>query len=173
MTDQTAPNPARRGRALAGVLTAVVVFALLVGVVLLVNRDGGDPAPTAASSAAPADPLTVEPQVTAGAGTLQKLAVTELIPGAGPEVKAGQTITVNYKLVSYRTGDLIDSSWKAGGAPSPFTTRIGTGELIKGWDQAIPGQKVGSRIQLDIPQDLAYGPQRGDLRFVVDILDAK
>ncbi|WP_433824875.1 FKBP-type peptidyl-prolyl cis-trans isomerase [Actinoplanes sp. CA-015351] len=162
-----------RGRAIAGVLTAVLVFAVLAAVVFWVRSGDSDATPTAAAatrSAAPVDPLTVEPEVTAGTGTLEKLTIKELIPGTGPVVTAGQTITVNYKLVSYTTGDVIDSSWAT---KAPFSTRIGTGELIKGWDQGIPGQKVGSRIQLDVPQDLAYGPQRGDLRFVVDILDAK
>ncbi|MEU4695421.1 FKBP-type peptidyl-prolyl cis-trans isomerase [Actinoplanes sp. NPDC023714] len=165
----------RRGGAIAGVLTAVLVFAVLAAVIFFVNRDGDEPesaaAPASQTSSAPASPLAVEPEVTPGTGTLKELAVKEIIPGTGPAVKAGQTITVNYKLISYSTGDLIDSSWREGGAP--FSTSIGTGQLIKGWDQAIPGQKVGSRIQLDVPADLAYGPQQGDLRFVVDILDAK
>ncbi|WP_229074554.1 FKBP-type peptidyl-prolyl cis-trans isomerase [Actinoplanes sp. DH11] len=171
MIEQTATDKPRRGRAVAGLATAVVVFAMLAAVVLLVGSgDDTDPVPAARSSSAPVDPLTVEPQVSKGTGTLDKLVVEELIPGTGPAVEAGQTISVNYKLVSYATGELIDSSWTGG---APFSTRIGVGELIKGWDEAIPGQKVGSRIQLDVPADLAYGPQRGDLRFVVDILAAK
>ncbi|BBH70469.1 hypothetical protein ACTI_71540 [Actinoplanes sp. OR16] len=162
----------RRGGAIAGVLTAVLVFAVLAVVVFFVNRDDDEPDQAAAAPAAsaPADPLAVEPEVTPGTGTLQKLTITEIIPGTGPAVQVGQTITVNYKLISYATGEPIDSSWTGG---APFSTTIGTGQLIKGWDQGIPGQKVGSRIQLDVPADLAYGPEKGDLRFVVDILDAK
>jgi len=51
-------------------------------------------------------------------------------------------------------------------------TPIGVGKVIQGWDQAIPGQRVGSRLQLDVPAALSYGDQYGDLRFVVDILAA-
>ena len=203
MTDQTASN-SRRGMAVAGAATAVLVFAVLIAVFVMV-RSGDDPAPTqaaatqapatqpadavppsapaqaapsaadpaappAAGAAAPTGALAQEPEVKPGTGTLSKLEIKELVPGTGPVVKSGQTITVNYKLISYTTGDVVDSSWSRG---EPFSTRIGTGDLIKGWDQGIPGQKVGSRIQLDVPADLAYGPQQGDLRFVVDILDAK
>jgi peptidylprolyl isomerase len=50
--------------------------------------------------------------------------------------------------------------------------------VIPGWDQGLVGIKVGSRVQLDIPPDLAYGanPEGGNpagaLRFVVDVLAA-
>ena len=135
-------------------------------------------APTEAAPTEPAQPsdvqtppaLSKEPDVAKGSGKLGKLAVKELVPGTGPVVRKGQTITANYKLVSYQTGQVIDSSWTRG---QPFSTAIGTGAVIKGWDEGIPGQKVGSRIQLDVPAALAYGPQEGDLRFVVDILAAQ
>ncbi|MEV6305228.1 FKBP-type peptidyl-prolyl cis-trans isomerase [Actinoplanes sp. NPDC051861] len=192
MSDQTGSNSKRRGQAVAGVLTGVLVFVALTVTFFLVraNDDTEPAAPSAASAAKPAapstdapnaaapsaapsaasgDPLSQEPEVKAGEGAVSKIAITELVPGTGPKVKSGQTITVNYKVIQYATGDLIDSSW----GKEPFSTPIGVGRLIKGWDQAIPGQKVGSRIQLDIPAALAYGPQQGDLRFVVDILDAK
>jgi peptidylprolyl isomerase len=58
----------------------------------------------------------------------------------------------------------------------PASFPIGTGNVIKGWDQGLVGVTVGSRVQLDIPADLAYGENPtdgrpgGPLRFVVDIL---
>ncbi|MET0419528.1 MAG: FKBP-type peptidyl-prolyl cis-trans isomerase [Actinoplanes sp.] len=196
MSTQTAGPAAakRRGQAIAGALAGVAVVAVLVAVFFGVRAaDSGDDKAPAAQAAptqpaeqptaaqpepAPAQPgpvdtpaaLAKEPEVKAGTGALKKLKVVALVPGTGPAVQKGQTITANYKLVSYKTGELIDSSWQAG---QPFSTAIGTGSVIQGWDQGIPGQKVGSRIQLDVPADLAYGPQRGDLRFVVDILAAQ
>ncbi|MEV0900601.1 FKBP-type peptidyl-prolyl cis-trans isomerase [Actinoplanes sp. NPDC049802] len=176
----------RRGQAIAGVLSGALVFVVLV-VVFSVVRDGGDaPEPSQAASAqaaAPAPPasvapasgpaaLTQEPDVKPGTGTVTELTVKELVPGTGAAVKAGQTITVNYKLISYSTGQQIDSSW-TNGVSQPYVTQIGVGQVIQGWDKGIPGRKVGSRIQLDVPAALAYGPERGDLRFVVDILSAK
>ena len=197
MSNQTASNNQRRGRAVAGALVGALVLVVLA-VVFFVVRSGDDDQPTAAASTPVAEqtsaaaPETVqpsaeasapapagvpaelakEPEVTKGAGTLSKLVVTELVAGKGPAVKAGQTVTVNYKLVSYDKGEVLDSSWGRG---QPFSTPIGVGQVIAGWDQGIPGQKVGSRIQLDVPKALAYPsrPDMNDLRFVVDILDAR
>ena len=106
---------------------------------------------------------------------MTKLVVTPIVPGRGPRVKAGQQLTVNYVGVTYSDGKVFDSSW-ANGQPATFP--VGTGNLIPGWDQGLVGVPVGSRIQLDIPADLAYGEKptggqpAGDLRFVVDILQA-
>jgi peptidylprolyl isomerase len=144
----------------------------------------GDPAgaqPTA--PAAPpqlpegADPaLATKPTVTAGTGNLDKLVVTPLIEGKGAAVQAGQNLTVNYVGVLYKDGTEFDASWKRG---EPATFLIGTGNVIKGWDQGLVGVKIGSRVQLDIPADLAYGENPeggrpgGPLRFVVDVLGAQ
>ena len=192
----------RRGQAIAGAVAGVAVIGVLTAVFFGVRAGGPDDAPTAAAapvasaapapSAAEAPPsaaevppsaaapapggvetppaLTKQPQVKAGTGKVSKLTVTELIKGTGPVVQAGQTVTANYVLVSYQTGQVVDSSWSRG---EPFSTPIGAGRVIQGWDQGIPGQKVGSRIQLDVPAALAYGEAQGDLRFVVDILAAR
>jgi peptidylprolyl isomerase len=189
----------RKSQALIGAGAGVAVIAVLIGIFVAV-RSGADepvaaPAPAATTPAAdagaaqptpeaPAQPegvptppaLKVEPVVKGGTGAVPKLKVTPLITGTGPVVAQGQTIAVNYTGVTFKTGEQFDSSWKRG---QPFVTEIGTGKVIPGWDQGLVGVKVGSRVQLDIPADLAYGatPQGGapggDLRFVVDILAAK
>jgi peptidylprolyl isomerase len=141
------------------------------------------PSPSAAASSAAfppvpagADPaLSKKPAVSAGTGTVSKLKTTTLIQGKGAAVQAGQTINVNYVGVTYSTGKEFDSSWKRSEA---FSFQAGTGNVIKGWDQGLIGVKVGSRVQLDIPADLAYGDKptggqpAGALRFVVDVLSA-
>jgi FKBP-type peptidyl-prolyl cis-trans isomerase len=170
MSDRTRTTTRGRGQAIAGVLSGVLVFAVLV-VVFFVVRNDEDPVPATVPAAA-ADPLSVEPPIATGTGTLTELVIKELVPGTGEVVKAGQTITVNYKLFGYTSGQEMDSSWEDGKS-KPISFQIGTGQLIQGWDKGIPGQKVGSRIQLDVPQALAYGPEKGDLRFIVDILSAK
>jgi peptidylprolyl isomerase len=118
----------------------------------------------------PTGRLAVRPTVGPGRGALTRLVVTPLIKGTGATVRKGQTVTVNYVLVRYADGTQIESSWDAG-APVPL--RVGVGRLIQGWDRGLPGQRVGSRIRLDVPAALAYGPSQGDLRFVVDILAAR
>jgi peptidylprolyl isomerase len=202
-TSRPTPGDAakRRFQAVAGGLAGLAIVIVLAAVYFGVRAGSGDdPAPTAAAAppattapteavpseapsevpptAAPAAPATVDtpaalakaPEVKAGTGTVSKLSVTPLVQGTGPVVKAGQTITVNYTVINYKTGQVVDSSWTSG---EPLSTPIGTGQLIEGWDKGIPGQKVGSRLQLDVPAAMAYGPDRGDLRFVVDILAAK
>ncbi|MBM0238206.1 FKBP-type peptidyl-prolyl cis-trans isomerase, partial [Micromonospora sp. ATA32] len=131
-------------------------------------------APGAPQLPAGADPaLGSKPTVDPGKGQLTKLVVTPLIKGKGPAVQAGQQITTNYVGVFYADGKEFDSSWSSG---QPATFAIGVGQVIKGWDQGLVGVTVGSRVQLDLPADLAYGENPGGgrpggpLRFVVDVL---
>ncbi|WP_229398666.1 FKBP-type peptidyl-prolyl cis-trans isomerase [Micromonospora okii] len=184
----------RRRQSILGALSGVAVVAILVTVFVLVNRGDDDAAeqaaapatsaPAAAPTAPPApqlpegaDPaLTKKPTVEAGKGELKKLVVTTLIKGKGPAVKSGQQITTNYLGVFYKDGKAFDSSWDRG---EPATFPIGTGNVIKGWDQGLVGVPVGSRVQLDIPAELAYGNDAssgrpaGPLRFIVDVLAAQ
>ncbi len=75
----------------------------------------------------------------------------------------------------FKGGKEFDASWKRN-EPSTFT--LGKGEVIPGWDQGIPGMKVGGRRELVIPAALAYGaqgsppsiPPNAPLVFVIDLL---
>jgi peptidylprolyl isomerase len=183
---------ARRRRAFlknGGTVIAAVVVVGLIITAFVVFRPNSTPSAAGASaspsvsdsvSASPGDgtngPLATKPTVTAGTGTLTALKVTTLIQGSGATVKSGQTITVNYIGVHYDTGAVFDSTW-ANGPNDPTTFQIGTGAVIKGWDEGLVGVKIGSRVQLDIPQSLAYpnptnGQPSGPLRFVIDVLGA-
>jgi peptidylprolyl isomerase len=104
-----------------------------------------------------------------------KLQITDLVAGTGAEAKAGQTVTVQYVGVAWSTKKEFDASWNTG---RPFPFQLGTGNVIAGWDQGIPGMKVGGRRRLEIPPALAYqaagyppaiGPNE-TLVFVVDLL---
>ena len=123
-----------------------------------------DPLP----AGAPAVPVEVGPPPT-------KLVIKDLKPGTGATVTATQNLTVNYIGVSCSTGKIFDSSYSSG-QPANFTLA----DVIPGWQQGIPGMKVGGERLLGIPPDLAYGAQGrpgiapGEtLWFVVDIVDAK
>jgi peptidylprolyl isomerase len=99
----------------------------------------------------------------------------DLIVGKGAEAVAGKKVSVQYVGVSYTTKQQFDASWDRG---QPFSFVLGEGDVIKGWDQGVPGMKVGGRRQLVIPPGLAYGangapPAIGPnetLVFVVDLL---
>ncbi|MFF4340950.1 FKBP-type peptidyl-prolyl cis-trans isomerase [Kitasatospora sp. NPDC001540] len=99
-----------------------------------------------------------------------------LVKGTGPEVQSGQTLLVQYTGVTWADGKQFDSSWNHGGAQA---LQVGTGSLIKGWDQGLVGKTVGSRVLLVVPPALGYGdqasgsiPANSTLVFVIDILAA-
>ncbi|MBO1331786.1 FKBP-type peptidyl-prolyl cis-trans isomerase [Streptomyces sp. VRA16 Mangrove soil] len=113
----------------------------------------------------------------------KKLVDQVLINGKGAEIKSGQTVTMQYSGAAWKLNqgkakaELFDSSWKTG---QPFSTAIGQGQVIKGWDKGIVGKHVGDRVLLVIPPEQAYGskdqgktlPANSTLVFVVDILAA-
>jgi len=80
-----------------------------------------------------------------------------LIAGNGPAIKTGEKATVEYVGVLFKDGQEFDSSWGKGKQPFSFT--LGGGQVIQGWEQGVPGMKVGERRRLTIPADLAYGTQ--------------
>jgi len=107
-----------------------------------------------------------------------RLRIAPLVQGEGAKVKKGQTIVVNYLGQVYDGEAPFDSSFSRG-APTSF--KIGVGQVIKGWDDALVGRAVGSRVLLSIPPDLGYGEAGNKdagikgtdtLYFVVDILAA-
>ncbi|MHA7133902.1 FKBP-type peptidyl-prolyl cis-trans isomerase [Oerskovia turbata] len=101
-----------------------------------------------------------------------ELEITDLIVGDGAEAQPGSTVNVHYLGVEYDSGEEFDSSWSRGQAIN-FPLR----SLIAGWQQGIPGMKVGGRRKLVCPPELAYGPAGGGHRlsgktlvFVIDLL---
>ncbi len=110
------------------------------------------------------------PQAPAG------LQVEVLVEGDGPEIAAGDNIVVHYLGQSWG-GSVFDNSYDRG---ATIDFPIGIGAVIGGWDQGLPGKKLGSRILLSIPPELGYGqrgiPQAGiaggaTLVFVIDLVD--
>jgi hypothetical protein len=105
----------------------------------------------------------------------KQLVKKDLVTGTGAVAPPGGTVTVNYVGVLCKTGAEFDSSWKRN---QPFTTALTPGSVIAGWVQGIPGMRVGTRRELIIPADLAYGkagspptiPPNAPLVFVVDLL---
>ena len=87
------------------------------------------------------------------------LKVVELVEGDGPMVRRGDTVTVNYHGVVWGGTDPFDSSFVR---HQPASFGIGVGQVIKGWDQTVPGHNVGSRLVVSIPPEYGYG-SRGEL----------
>lgn len=100
------------------------------------------------------------------------LEVTDIVVGEGKEATPGSTVNVHYLGVEYESGDEFDSSWSRG-----QSINFPLGNLIAGWQQGIPGMRVGGRRKLVCPPALAYGPAGGGHRlsgktliFVIDLL---
>ncbi|MFF5259620.1 FKBP-type peptidyl-prolyl cis-trans isomerase [Actinomadura viridis] len=119
-------------------------------------------------------PVVTVPRVAAPRG----LQVRTLMQGEGKAVRKGELLALQYVGAFWRDGRVFDSSWKSG---RPYAATIGTGQVMKGWDQALVGQRVGSRLLLVVPPSLGYGAKglaqagiKGDdtLVFVVDVLGA-
>ncbi|HSJ23322.1 MAG TPA: FKBP-type peptidyl-prolyl cis-trans isomerase [Longimicrobiales bacterium] len=102
----------------------------------------------------------------------------DVVIGDGAVAEPGDTVVVHY-TGWLANGEQFDSSRPAG---NPFQVVIGTGEVIDGWDQGIPGMRVGGTRRLVIPPALAYGaegagmgviPPGATLVFEVELLDVR
>ena len=103
------------------------------------------------------------------------LTLIDIVVGDGDEAPAGATVEVHYMGVDYETGEEFDSSWSR-----DESIEFPLGRLIKGWQEGIPGMKVGGRRMLICPPDMAYGPAGGGhalsgrtLVFVIDLLGVR
>jgi peptidylprolyl isomerase len=101
------------------------------------------------------------------------LVVTDLTVGDGTE----ETVDVHYVGVAHSTGEEFDASYNRG---QTLQFRLGTGQVIAGWDQGVQGMKVGGRRQLVIPPHLGYGDRGAGvikpgetLIFVVDLVGVR
>ena len=99
------------------------------------------------------------------------LGIGDLIQGSGNQIQSSETVTVQYVLMEWTSGKILESSWKS----APFTSSLSN--VIPGWQQGLLGMKVGGRRLLIVPPDLAYGANGSGsvgpnqtLVFVVDLL---
>lgn len=102
--------------------------------------------------------------------------IRDITVGTGAVVSAGQLLNVRY-TGWLSTGTQVDSNVNSS---STFPFRLGTHEVISGWDEGIPGMRVGGKRQLVIPPSLGYGantngpiPGNSVLVFVVEIISAQ
>ena len=120
-----------------------------------------------------------EPFVTAGLDTLvldSGLKIIIVKKGNGPKVSFGRQVVAHY--TGYLpNGKVFDSSYLHG---QPITFHPGSGQVIKGWDEAFPLLPKGTKARLIIPPYLAYGdhdtgpiPAGSTLVFDVEVVDIK
>jgi FKBP-type peptidyl-prolyl cis-trans isomerase FkpA len=107
---------------------------------------------------------------------------SDLRVGTGATAVNGGVLTMNY------TGWLYDSTrpdqkglqFDSSVGSTSFTFTLGSGQVINGWDQGVPGMKVGGLRRLVVPPSLAYGgtrngpiPPNATLVFEIELLNAQ
>jgi peptidylprolyl isomerase len=161
--------------------TLIKVFAFLAVLAIAfasITTLGGDDtvSGSAAGSAAGLPAVTGNfgemPNIATPTGTAPTtLEKQDIIVGTGTEILPTSTLTVHYTLMAWSTGEILESSLN-GGQPATFPLS----GVIAGWQEGLPGAKVGSRRLLVIPPSLGYGPSVGHpleketLIFVVDVI---
>ena len=100
------------------------------------------------------------------------LAIDDIVVGEGAQAEPGDNVEVHYVGVEFHSGEEFDASWDRG-----QSIEFPLQGLITGWQEGIPGMRVGGRRQLTIPPEMAYGPDGGGHRlsgktlvFVIDLL---
>lgn len=124
-------------------------------------------------SMAQSEPTGSNPEVTTESG----LKYIDLVVGGGRVATAGNLVTVHY--TGWLTnGTKFDSSVDR---HDPFSFPIGSGKVIRGWDEGVAGMKVGGKRKLTIPPQLGYGsrgaggviPPNATLVFDVELLEVR
>ena len=182
-TQPRAPRPSRTNRRAATAL-ALALLALVATVATGCGSESASSSDDATSSApecrtvdaAVAEKTAPDPTVPAKGTT--GITKTDDIVGCGDEVQADSAVQVHYVLKSQASGQVVDSSWERG---TPFDVTLGQGQVIRGWDEGIPGMRAGGRRTLVLGPDYGYGAAGsppdiapGDtLVFVVDLVGVR
>src|SRR3989344_184941 len=142
-------NQLQTGIAVALALCVILAFFIFPGL---------SPFPSAATQLAATDAsiTTTDQTTTMPIEDNGQLQILDETVGAGATAAAGDTVTVNY-VGALMNGTVFDASANHGS--TGFTFQLGTGQVIKGWDQGIVGMQEGGKRRLIIPAALAYGSQ--------------
>lgn len=134
-------------------------------------EQGPTPTKAADKNAAKADD---KPKPATGVKVVQGVTIDDKKTGTGPAAKAGDRIGMRYIGKLQKDGKVFDSNKKG----KPFSFKLGTGEVIKGWDIGVAGMATGGERRITIPAHLAYGskgvagiPANSTLVFDVKLIE--
>ncbi|MFZ1249270.1 MAG: FKBP-type peptidyl-prolyl cis-trans isomerase [Candidatus Saccharimonadales bacterium] len=140
------------------------------------KKDTPAPISTACEDSSPQEAL-VAPEAFKPEGKATELQTTDTTPGTGAAAKNGDCLVMKYYGTLASDGTMFDENYTK---PTGFAFTLGSGQVIKGWDQGLVGMKEGGERRLVIPADLAYGsaaqgsiPANSDLVFTVKLVKIK
>lgn len=112
----------------------------------------------------------------------KELIITDTVVGQGRVASTGSTVTIHYTGWLYapkspkQRGNKFDSSLDG----TPYTFKLGSGAVIKGWDEGVKGMKVGGKRLLVVPASMGFGkdglgpvPPTANLLFEIELMDVK
>jgi hypothetical protein len=154
------------------IVASIAIIGLIIGSVVVLRGSAGTP--TASPTPAP----SVQAVVTSPGATVTQsdgLKITDEVIGTGAVAVASSTVSAKY-TGTLDDGTVFDSTDKHGGAAIEFPLS----NVIKGWQEGIPGMKVGGKRKLVIPPELGYGaggtngiPGNSTLTFEIELTAVK
>ncbi len=116
------------------------------------------------------------PTTSPSASVSVSFSATDLTVGGGTTAVAGRTVSMNYTgwLYDATKTDNKGSQFDSSAGRGVFSFLLGAGQVIAGWDQGVPGMKVGGKRRLVIPPSLGYGsagvgPIPGNATLIFDV----
>lgn len=134
--------------------------------------------PKAAATGDAAQTGTESGTQTSALKSVSGIKIEDVREGDGAIAQKGNTVSVNYLGTLASNGQKFDSSYDRN---EPFTFKLGSGQVIEGWEKGILGMKVGGKRVLTIPPEKAYGesgappviPPNATLKFEVELVDVE
>ncbi len=171
------------GIVLKGILISFGIMAVAVLVIVVAQIMGGQSAIASGGAPSTGVPQQTEVKIAAPSISMNDSEIKEtgtglkykvITSGTGASPKPGQTVFVHY-IGTLEDGSKFDSSRDRN---SPFSFKLGAGQVIKGWDEGLALMRVGDRYTLIIPPELGYGdrgaggviPPKATLIFDVELL---
>jgi peptidylprolyl isomerase len=159
-------------RIIIWVIAIVMALGFLGSYFLVILENNNAKNPTTSQTKQPTQELPVDPNAYKVTGKVESLQKIDVTVGEGDEVKPGDSVKVHYKGTIAQTGAKFDSSYDRG---EPI--ELSLAQVIPGWQEGIPGMKVGGKRRLVIPAAMAYGdkaqsgiPANSDLVFEVELI---
>ncbi|MFT5733614.1 MAG: hypothetical protein ACI8WY_002294 [Planctomycetota bacterium] len=132
--------------------------------ITMTDRGAEAPAPQAGPSIKAMGPWQAGDMIAPGMPGVNNIEILQVhANGSGDVCGSGRRATLRY-VAMLADGKVIDPGTR------PFTFRVGSRRAIAGWDVVVAKMRVGDSLTLMLPQELAYGPSKGDLKFDMELL---